>query len=531
MNIPGYIITKNTEKAFVDNAGEWINDMTKAFKIQTYFKNVWCHVQSIDDLMDNTCYVFCSTEKTIVVKPYDNIDLPIKPLNNAWDGGFDMSNLLLTVRNNGDDVFAYTYHHPTAGNVYLAYYFPQRNILWLADFSHTSDFKRFKPIWDFLVEKHLKPYQETTEIKNVVITLGADPEFEVINDGLITMCPITVTKGKWAETRLTEKIGADGARTQLELRPDPADSPQGLVDNITKLFKEVNHYHLSDKGNGYPIGGHIHLGIKPMSGLPKILPTSSGILTLLDYFIGRPFKPLNGSARGHYIELGQTRPQPYGFEYRTPPAMIFNNPTICYIVLKIAYTLAMKHYNNLAIDIGTKVTGKELKDICDLTTEEVEYFYNFITNFDSENYEENIVTNWVEKYTNPLTIEFYDIWHQDVKFKLTSELKYLKVPAPVKIILYGLSQKKWGVNFAGFSTNVYTKKDGLAISHPAGCPHVNNGIAFGLPMAERAYPTRDGRGIYGVEWVIEHIKQVINNIDWNRFLNDMPVTSAKLGVH
>jgi hypothetical protein len=363
--------------------------------------------------------------------------------------------------------------------------------------------------------------------------LGADPEFEVIDNGCVIMCPTTVVKGNFNDMRLVEKVGTDGARTQIELRPDPALTPEELIENIRKLFNDINHYHISAKGQGYPIGGHIHFGLVKEVGLPNKLPVSNDFLRLLDLFLGNSFIPLSGSARGQYTQLGTNggyRDQPHGFEYRPLPACVFAEPELCRIILKIAHNLATRFYNEVTVKVSDKTPVFEDYKAIGITEAEYNYFQNFINNYDAEDYAENIINYWVTKYDNPLTLQFFDLWSADIKAKMTTEIKHIKVPRPLNVILYGISMKKHGLKYAGFPNCRYLKEGNNNIAHPNGCPHPKNGLAFGLPQGERTYADRNGHGPIGFDFCVDSIKAEINSINWDDFRDGRPITSVNLGV-
>jgi hypothetical protein len=101
----------------------------------------------------------------------------------------------------------------------------------------------------------------TDEIEDTVI--GADPEFLLFSsDGSIVSARNILGHAG--------PIGSDGA--MAELRPKPAITPRGLVDNIKALLSDedltrpispyswVGGCYFKDSHRDYPIGGHIHIG-------------------------------------------------------------------------------------------------------------------------------------------------------------------------------------------------------------------------------------------------------------------------------
>lgn len=534
MKVSNY--TSNRKK-FIDNQGEWAEDMVAAWGCNKYFESIWCHVEGIDNLVPNTMYIFCQDiGMKIWHDQLEEIDCTTQLGTLATDemeANLDNYPIIFKGhKENAGKVKQFFMIHSSGMKVVVAQYFEDVNVLWTCDMSHTKQFPKFEALWNVLKDTCLRKFEVPDVTPKVVITLGADPEFEVINDGCVIMCPTTVVKGNFNDMRLVEKVGTDGARTQIELRPDPALTPEELVGNIRTLFEDINHYHISAKGQGYPIGGHIHFGLVKQNGLPNKLPVNQDFLRLLDIYLGNLLVSLSGQARGQYTQLGTNggyRDQPHGFEYRPLPACVFAEPELCRIILKIAHALATSFYNNNVTIVSGKTAGEE-DYLQIITADEYEYLMDFINNYDAEDYVENVVEAWVPKYDNPLTIQFFDLWNADIKAKFITEIKHIKVPRPLNVILYGISMKKHGLKYAGFPSNKYLREGGNNMNHPAGCPHPKNGMAFGLPQGERAYADRNGHGPIGLDFCIEAVKAEINKINWDAFRDGRPITSVNLGV-
>jgi len=525
-------------KRFIDNQGEWAEDLVATWGCDKYFSSIWCHVEGIDSLIPNTMYIFCQGHD--IKTPYRqcdtiNVTETLKEfVEYEEEPSLDLYSLRLFQKPEGYKIIQFTLEHKNIGPIVIGQYIVETNVLWVCDMSHTNQFKRFTKFWELLVKDYLKPFVIPTTIPEVKIILGADPEFEVIDNGCVIMCPTTVCKGNFNDMRLVEKIGTDGARTQLELRPKPGRTPEELVANIKELFENINHYHVSAKGQGYPVGGHIHFGLVQEVGLPTKLPVSTDFLKILDLFLGSLFISLSGSARGQFTQNGVNggyRDQPHGFEYRPLPACIFSEPELCRIILKMAQNLATKYYNDKTIVIeGKKPTFMEYLTITGITEKEWNHVNKFVHDYEPEDYDENVVTNWVERYDNPLTIQFFDLWSADIKAKFRSEIKHIKVPRPLNVILYGISMKKWGIKYTGFPLSKYLKDGCHNMEHPPGCPHPKNGLAFGFPQGERTYADRNGHGSIGFDFCVEAVKNEINSINWDDFRDNRPITSVTLGV-
>jgi hypothetical protein len=159
-----------------------------------------------------------------------------------------------------------------------------------------------------------------------VVTLGADPEFELIVDGAI----VSASSVLRADIHLPwGSIGVDGAGSPLELRPKPSTKPSILVKNVGRLLLAV------PKAIGgvpstaceyYSIGGHIHIGNLPRNT------SYDNLVEAVDDGLGDIFYDLNTRVRinAGYGKREEWRPQPWGVEYRTPPAAIWSHPEVAF---------------------------------------------------------------------------------------------------------------------------------------------------------------------------------------------------------
>jgi hypothetical protein len=171
------------------------------------------------------------------------------------------------------------------------------------------------------------------EIPHITLTIGADPEFEILDAHGVVIHP----NAALYPNRSVSAIGIDGAGSQLELRPT-AGTIETVVGSITTLMKAVKH-RLSTIGDKYPLGGHIHIGYGFRYRPPEEL------LWLLDQYLGMPTCELSGTARGYYKGMGNIEDKPHGFEYRTPPAAIFESPRFTELSMKIALNVCERYAN------------------------------------------------------------------------------------------------------------------------------------------------------------------------------------------
>jgi hypothetical protein len=237
------------------------------------------------------------------------------------------------------------------------------------------------------------------------ITFGGDPEFELIENGEVVHASyanryIGFCKGLYSE------IGTDGSENQIELRPIPDNNINKLIDNIKILFRKIDNMKikLSTKGDIYPLGGHIHIGLKNNN---KINLSYSGILKIIklfDYFIGIKTLKISGNGRGRYACKSSIKTKVYankinGFEYRTPPSSIFTCPRICKTTFEICNIIISKLLNNESISISNNPDCR-LKDLVNLgiPIKEAIEFIKFIYKVRKKmNYNDNIVDFWLDK--------------------------------------------------------------------------------------------------------------------------------------
>jgi hypothetical protein len=157
--------------------------------------------------------------------------------------------------------------------------------------------------------------------KEAKITLGADPEFELVVGGEVVRAAGFLREDirlPWGD------IGTDGAGAPLELRPVPSESPRALVANVGRLLlavpKVVGGYP-STMCEAFAIGGHVHIGGIGENEHEKVVYG-------LDDTLGDIFYDLSPSVRIRqgYGRRRDWRAQRWGVEYRTPPASIWSHP-------------------------------------------------------------------------------------------------------------------------------------------------------------------------------------------------------------
>ncbi len=229
------------------------------------------------------------------------------------------------------------------GGKHIGFYCPKNNIFCCGDLAHDADqATHIKAVLEGMEEAgYIKPL--VIDNPRIKITLGADPEMEAnVNGILVSACNLPQLC-----TREKVYISHDGhTQPQRELRPDPANTPEELVENIRDLIRISSFFNedLRVVGSAFPLGGHIHIG----NATP-----STELISVLDYFLF-PFNEFNSKRRNDskYGKPGDVRIQPHGFEYRTPPAAWLLTPTLAKMTLELTQNITEKIINNENVEIS-----------------------------------------------------------------------------------------------------------------------------------------------------------------------------------
>jgi len=264
-------------------------------------------------------------------------------------------------------------------------------------------------------------------------TFGADPEFEVYDeDGKFIpaedLCDrFTSEKHKFLKLGFgnvdthRSQVGMDGGGESIELRPRPANTPEGIVKNIKKLMKKLdnNGIEISSEGNNTPLGGHIHMGFKSKNHIYREKYDKRysrdnhnmwddyecneylKLSRVLDFYLGKVSLLGNGSNRDEsgYGNLGDVRKNQHGLEYRTPPVAIFNTPRMALISFRICELILDKILNKREeFEVDNRGTSTEgyIKRLTNLgiKKKDARYFVNTLMNLGDSEY--NVVKNWMK---------------------------------------------------------------------------------------------------------------------------------------
>jgi hypothetical protein len=185
------------------------------------------------------------------------------------------------------------------------------------------------------VEKYLLRMGPSRGI-GLPLTLGGDPEFEVVDPESGEIIPATRVP-LFVEGGLSGQIGLDNEYAIAEFRPAPAYSPEEYVENFLALVERVKEERvlLCTKGDLYPLGGHIHVGSSDNQIIRALKGEVESFVRVLDDFVGRVLLPTSGRGRGGYYGLFAYKHQPYGWEYRTPPASFYADLEMVRITYKL----------------------------------------------------------------------------------------------------------------------------------------------------------------------------------------------------
>jgi len=199
------------------------------------------------------------------------------------------------------------------------------------------------------------------------VTVGCDVELECYkHDGKFVRAD-SVLLGKefprpdayddWEDKRYTEPteeqrkerlldcpIGLDGNPIKLEFRPTPAVDPVEMIASLKYLIRDFTVAHpeieLRCTGQEVSLSGHIHFGhpifkqynYEMFHALMSMLDEAAGTSLLFSC-------PSQARRQSKYFAISQYRVKPWGFEYRTPSAWLFRDPTYAIVVIKLLQAL------------------------------------------------------------------------------------------------------------------------------------------------------------------------------------------------
>ena len=234
----------------------------------------------------------------------------------------------------------------------VGWYNKKTNIIWMSDTFHFLENTAARlPI----IVNAIQEYRRYGKVQEV-LTIGADPEFEIINDN------DEFVEASYLFGEMNDEIGFDGHSATGELRPKPDRSPLGLTRNIKRLVRRLNSMQCMSGskvwvGGGVNVttGGHIHFGMKGLNEEAK---------NILYDLVAEPVLAFQSTIRkknetGNWARGsgGNLRDQPHGCEWRPLPSFIVSE-AITAAVLSTAYAIvkSWKFYNYM------RKTGTAVKE-------------------------------------------------------------------------------------------------------------------------------------------------------------------------
>lgn len=273
------------------------------------------------------------------------------------------------------------------------------------------------------------------------ITLGCDPEFELVtSEGVVAHAH----NYSFFSHDPNGPIGIDGGQVQVELRPDPSSVPETVVNRLYGLVDAVKSegFDLSVSGHRYPLGGHIHFGIKDFVDLPS--QAIARFVRVLDSFLGSKVLSLSGRARRRqgYRALTLYRPNGHGFEYRTPPSAIFATKKFSRLCLQIAKGLADCFFGTGTMTFHRRPLIGEYKRYTGLNGPEITEFKKTIRELKRAiKQTEAYLVEGVRSTILNVVFSSNDVWSLDVQEELTRQLR-AAIPTVTSIYLYGLNESR-----------------------------------------------------------------------------------------
>ena len=295
-----------------------------------------------------------------------------------------------------------------------------------------------------------KEPEESKEIKypEYSITMGCDPEFELVEDGYVRHASKRL--GSDFDLRHPEfgQFGLDGAGDQVEIRPEPGEAVD-VIKNIRGLLglfeaHSMGEYTAAASSDQYPCGGHIHIGVRPRPSY-EFFHSLTGVL---DDFIGRPTKGLNGVCRGkgEYGTIHDWREQSHGMEYRTPPGAIFRSPELGRITLQLAYNLAYMLANTRELEYE-RIDVETLISVGGLVREDAEFFIQECTK-DFPTHNECLLAAWgieKRKLEHHIRVEFGEEWSPEVTEYVKAFFINLEPIRNMRVRFFGLREDRGNV--------------------------------------------------------------------------------------
>ncbi|MDD5417094.1 MAG: hypothetical protein PHU12_03925 [Candidatus Aenigmarchaeota archaeon] len=233
--------------------------------------------------------------------------------------------------------------------------------------------------------------------KGFPFLIGADPEFNIISQGnrmdaggiLEDFFDGMDSEEKRKKNIVKESmgfdigksgnIGWDGASSTGEIRPEPANTPAGIVNNLRRILlvagQKLEIFTLTTLSMGAPVGGHIHFQLKDQNKYQKDIHKISRVMSsfFLPILLGENKINIQARLNNGYGEMSDHRvehPTSKTFEFRTPTAEWMTTPKIaCSTLAYLATVFYEATETNGGIDkfdnliLKTKEQGEALQTL------------------------------------------------------------------------------------------------------------------------------------------------------------------------
>lgn len=260
------------------------------------------------------------------------------------------------------------------------------------------------------------------------ITIGADPEFGLLNDaGLLCRGDALLPGTKHAV------FGADGPG--VEIRPPPTRDHLQLVRNIQEIFQNspggVDSFHWRGGATHkdrrvYWFGGHIHLGRPDFLPKTQAYPVYAKIAQVLDSVLALPMVAFDtpepwrrrGGCKYAYGKAGDIRadyPEQDRFEYRVLSGLWLTHPTLAKIALGVAKCVAETAYNKICENgcdpdyIEASASQKGL--LYDLKVKNQRGIATVINKAQPVNLDETMLQNWERQLVE---LDYKDVYQEEI---------------------------------------------------------------------------------------------------------------------
>ncbi len=199
------------------------------------------------------------------------------------------------------------------------------------------------------------------------LKIGADPEFALVNPENMRYQYAQHVPG----LTKTGLLGEDGPLA--EVRPPPATTPEGLVENMRNILKQyqpiIDKYHwiggATYKNSAFPedrvvsMGGHIHIGNPPLLPEDKKNAIYQRSIHILDDTVAIPLVRIDTpepylrrntmhNGYGKYGRWGDQRPQEGRYEYRVLSGLWMTHPDLALAVLGTTKAVSEEVYQRMA---------------------------------------------------------------------------------------------------------------------------------------------------------------------------------------